>query len=111
LVDDNPQDPRLASLLEYVKSNDRVCPMPVRWAELWQMLPGRQRQGATWVPPQPMIVAEWWSTPSFAKSERLAEYIRYASDHGALADVDRFLRGLVEAEWAHLGEFLSNPIG
>jgi hypothetical protein len=105
------EDPQLTSLLEYVKSNDRVCPMPVRWTELWQMLPDRQRHGSTWVPPQPMIVAEWWSTPSFAKMERLAEQIRYAHEHGGVTEVDRYLRGLPEAEWAHLGEFLTKPAG
>jgi len=99
----------LTLLLEYVKANDRVCPMPVRWSELWQMLPGRTRQGSTWDPPPPLIVKEWWDTPSFAKRDRLAEHIHWAETHGALAEVDRFLRALTESEWAHVGEFLTRP--
>ena len=99
----------LASLQEYVKAEQRVCPMPVRWKELWEMLPGRERRGASWEPPPPLILAEWWSTPSFSKMERLAEHIDYAQAHGVLTDVDRFLRALLEGEWAHLGEFLSPP--
>jgi len=99
----------LAALLEYVKAEDRVCPMPFRWTELWEMLPGRQRSGASWEPPPPLVLAGWWDTPSFAKMERLAEHIRYANAHGVLGEVDRFLRGLPEAEWAHLGEFLTRP--
>lgn len=101
----------LTSLLDFVKANERVCPMPVQWNELWQMLPGRQRHGATWEPPPPLILTAWWDTPSFAKMERLAEHIRYASAHGVLAEVDRFLRALPEAEWAHLNEFLTRPVG
>ncbi len=108
MADENPQ---LTSLLEYAKANERVCPMPIRWSELWQMLPNRQRHGGAWVPAQPMIVTEWWSTPSFAKVDRVAEHIRYAHEQGVLADVDRFLRSLTEAEWAHLGEFLTKPVG
>jgi hypothetical protein len=100
----------VASLLEYVKAEQRVCPMPLRWTELWEMLPGRKRSGSIWEPPPPLILAAWWDTPSFAKAERLAEHINYARDHGVLGDVDRFLRGLTEGEWAHLGEFLSRPI-
>ena len=99
----------LASLQEYVRAKQRVCPMPVRWSELWEMLPGRERRGASWEPPPPPIRGEWWSTPSFSKMERLAEHISYAHAHGVLAEVDRFLRALPEGEWAHLGEFLTPP--
>ena len=83
--------------------------MPVRWTELWEMLPGRQRRGSTWEPAPPLIRGEWWSAPSFAKMERLAEHINYAAVHGVLGEVDRFLRGLPEAEWAHVSEFLTPP--
>ena len=99
----------LGSLLEYVKAEQRVCPMPVRWNELWEMLPGRQRRGSSWEPPPPLILAAWWDTPSFFKMERLAEHITYAHAHGVLAAVDRFLRALPESEWAHLSEFLTKP--
>ncbi len=85
--------------------------MPVRWNELWEMLPGRTRHGSEWQPPPPLILSAWWDTPSFAKSERLAEHIHYAAEHGVLEPVDRFLRGLPEGEWAHLGEFLTKPVG
>jgi hypothetical protein len=104
-------DHGLTSLLEYVKAQDRVCPMPIRWDELWQMLPGRQRQGGTWEPAPPLILGAWWDTPSFAKMERLAEHINYASAHGVLANVDQFLRALPETEWAHVNEFITKPAG
>jgi hypothetical protein len=106
MADDSSQ---LALILEFVKAEQRVCPMPVRWQEMWESLPGRQRRGSSWEPSPPLILGEWWSTPSFAKMERLAEQINYAAGHDALAEVDRFLRALPEAEWAHLGEFLTPP--
>ncbi|MBI4179448.1 nucleotidyltransferase domain-containing protein [bacterium] len=39
------------------------------------------------------------------KIARLAAHIRYADAHGCLAEIDRFLRGLREEEWAHLADF------
>jgi hypothetical protein len=108
MADENPQ---LASLLEYVRAERRVCPMPLQWKELWEMLPGRVRRGMSWEPPPPLVVGEWFSSPSFAKMERLGEHIQYAATHGVLAQVDLFLRGLPEGEWAHLGDFLTPPEG
>ena len=41
----------LEALLEFVRSNRRVCPLPKRWNELWEMLPEsstrRSRLGST----------------------------------------------------------------
>jgi hypothetical protein len=92
----------LNELIEYVSSNGRVCPLPTRWKELWELLPGRKRVGDGWEPPLPLILAAWSSTSAVAKKNRLREHIRYAEEHGALAEVNRFLRALPEAEWAHL---------
>lgn len=95
----------LDDLLEYVQRHGRVCPMPQRWSELWEMLPERTRVGLGREPSPPLILAAWWDTPALLKMARLQEHIRYAETHGVLADVDRFLRGLPENEWAHLGDF------
>jgi len=92
-------------LLEYVGSNGRVCPQPQNWNELWELLPNRRRVGSGWEPPLPLILAAWWTTPALSKMLRLQEHIRYAAEHGAIAQVDAFLRGLAEEEWAHLGDF------
>jgi hypothetical protein len=93
----------LNELMEYVSSDGRVCPLPTRWKELWELLPGRRRVGDGWEPALPLILAAWSSTSASAKMHRLQEHIRYAEEHGALEQVDRFLRALPEAEWAHLG--------
>jgi len=95
----------LNTLLEYVRQDGRVCPMPQRWNELWEMLPSRQRVGGGWEPGVPLILAAWWDTPALSKMMRLEEQICHAQAHGALPEVDRFLRGLPEDEWAHLGDF------
>jgi hypothetical protein len=92
----------LDALLEYVRQNARVCPQPQRWHELWEMLPDHRRVGDGWEPPLPLILAAWWHSSASMKMQRLAEHIRYAYACGHLMDVDRYLRGLSEDDWAHL---------
>ncbi|HVA01195.1 MAG TPA: hypothetical protein VMV34_06000 [Terriglobia bacterium] len=95
----------LNDLLGYVRSNDRVCPQPQKWNELWEMLPERKRVGQGWEPSVPLILAAWWDTPAMLKMLRLQEHIRYADAYGVLTKVDAFLRSLTEQEWAHLEDF------
>lgn len=92
-------------LLEYVRTNGRVCPQPQRWVELWEMLPARRRLGSGWEPAPPLILAACWDTPAILKMLRLEEHIRHAEKHGALGVVEQFLRDLTEDQWAHLGDF------
>jgi hypothetical protein len=94
------------ALLDYVRENGRVCPVPHRWNELWKMLPSRRRVRDGWEPPLPLILAAWRSTPVLMKMMRLEQHIRYAEAQGVLADMDRYLRGLPEEDWAHLVLFL-----
>jgi hypothetical protein len=99
----------LDALLAHVRQNGRVCPIPDRWNELWEMLPARRRVGHGWEPPLPLILAAWWNTPVFMKSLLFQEHIQYAEAHGVLADIDQYLRRLPEQQWAHLGDFTGTP--
>jgi hypothetical protein len=96
----------LEDLLDFVRQNNRICPHPQRWNELWEMLPERRRVGLGWEPALPLILAAWWDTPILLKSARLREHIEYASQHGALDQVNAFLRSLPETEWAHAADFV-----
>ena len=91
-------------LLRYCRHNGRVCPMPSQWSALWEMLPNRRRDGASWRPAPPLILAAWHDTPALLKMLRLEEHIGWADQHGVLAEVDSFLRSLPETEWAHIGD-------
>ena len=94
----------LESLLEYCREAARVCPVPHRWNELWELLPSRERSGAGWEPSPPLILGAWWNTSNLDKMVRFESHVRWADDHGGLADVDEFLRRLPETEWHHLGD-------
>jgi len=95
----------LDALLQHVRDKGRVCPVPRRWHELWEMLPARRRVGHGWEPPLPRILAAWWDTPPLMKMMLLQEHIWYADTHGVLTDIDQYLRRLPEDDWAHLGQF------
>ncbi|MFQ5736169.1 MAG: hypothetical protein ACE5GY_04815 [Thermodesulfobacteriota bacterium] len=94
---------KIDSLIEYVKSEGRVCPMPTYWNELWQMLPDRkQKSSGGWEPPAPLILAAW-AAPALSKMIRLVEHINYAAEYGVLDEVDTYLRSLKPDQWAYGG--------
>ena len=92
-------DPNLASLIAYVQGEGRICPQPQEWNALWEMLPRKERVGAGWNPPLPLILGAWWHTSPQGKQARLREHIEYAADEGILSAVDAFLRGLSRQQW------------
>lgn len=91
----------LDSLIAYCMENGRVCPQPQPWNELWNMLPGKQRNGTGWEPPLPLILAAWSDTPPLSKMLRLSEHLKWAADHGSLDSVGAFVRSLPENQWYH----------
>lgn len=94
----------LDEVLAEVQKNQRVCPQPRKWQQLFDMLPDKQRKGAGWEPALPLILAALWDTPDMSKMVRLREHIEWAASHGYLEEVSLFLRELPEDQWHHLGE-------
>jgi hypothetical protein len=84
--------------------NNRICPQPQKWQQLYELLPNKKRKGAGWEPSLPLILAAWWDTPAMSKILRLREHIEWAAEHGRLEQVHAFLQSLPEEEWHHLGE-------
>lgn len=93
-----------AQLVEYVKANNRACPQPRAWNEVWEMLPGRRRVGGGWEPALPLILAAWWETSGMQKHVRLLEHLEWADKHGCIEGVDTYLRALPESDWHHFGD-------
>jgi hypothetical protein len=89
----------LDALLKYVRENNRVCPMPKYWLQMYEKLPHRDSNE----PAVPLILGGW-DSPALFKMLRLEEHIRYADTQGVLREVDQYLRGLEERAWLHIGE-------
>ena len=77
--------------------------MPMRWKDLYDMLPNTRQIGAGWEPPLPLILAAWYE-PALLKVMRFQEHLQWANEHGALERVDKFLRCLLEEEWFHVND-------
>jgi hypothetical protein len=90
--------------LEEAQKNNRVCPQPRKWDELYKLLPNKMRKGNGWVPSLPLILAAWWDTPAMSKILRLREHIEWAAEHESLDVVFEFMKSLKEEEWFHIGE-------
>ena len=94
----------LKETLEEAQKNNRVCPQPKKWNELYGLLPNKKRKGNGWEPSIPLILAAWWDTPAVPKMLRLREHIEWAHQHGCLDAVYQFLANLKEEEWHHIGD-------
>ncbi|MCX7112834.1 MAG: hypothetical protein NTX45_22490 [Proteobacteria bacterium] len=90
---------KLGSLLSYVEADGRICPQPQRWNELWELLPNKERTGAGWKPPLPLILAAWWHTTDLEKMLRLKAHIEYAAKNGTIDEIDDFIRCLPQVDW------------
>jgi hypothetical protein len=89
------------SLIEYCRDRGRVCPLPMPWHRLVELLANSEH--VTGRPPVPLILAAW-STPALGKMLRLEEQIQWAERRGLLEDAATFLRTLREEDWYHGGE-------
>lgn len=94
------QEITLDAVLVEIRRNNRVCPLPSIWKQLYDALPDKSPQLAT----VPLTSQEWKQTPALQKRTRLREHIEWAAAHGVLKDVHALLAGLPENKWQHMGE-------
>lgn len=95
---------QLTELITFCGGYDRVCPMPDRWDELWEMLPNKARVGGGWEPPLPLILGAWSFSSNYEKIIRFNEHLNYSFESGCLDTVSKFLHSLNEEEWHHLSD-------
>ncbi|MBI2768071.1 MAG: hypothetical protein HYX47_00470 [Burkholderiales bacterium] len=100
-----PQAPqRKATTVEEVilesRRSNRVCPLPARWVQLYEMLPGKTHNQ----PPPPITGPAWRATPSMSKRMCMRDHIEWAGQHGGLDEVMAFLKMLPEEQWHHMGD-------
>jgi len=82
-----------------MKSDGRVRPQPLRWNELWDLLPGRKRVGVGWETPLPRILVAWHHASDAEKRQRLHPHLRWAEKHDVLDQAINFLKSLPAPDW------------
>lgn len=95
-----PKPPTINDAMVEVRRNNRVCPNPARWQQLYEMLPNRTAARPT----PPLVGASWQATPSLSKRMCLREHLAWAETHASLPQVLDFLKQLPEEEWHHMGD-------
>lgn len=91
----------LEDILAEADKNGRVCPLPMKWNELWEKLPNRMRRGSSWEPAPPLILAAWWDSSVLSKKLRFQEHLRWAEKQEVLDKIYEFLKHLEEDQWYH----------
>ena len=85
-----------------VKKNNRVCPLPLKWNAMWEILNKNKGNHDDEELLVPLILAAWGITSNLEKIVRLQSQIRWASKSGCLPEVYEFLVNLNEDDWHHL---------
>lgn len=86
------------SLWEYCTSKSRICPMPMKWNDLFNILKNNNQLSL------PLILNGWEMSSPLEKNFRFKEHIQSASDSNQIVEISNYLRSLKEEDWAHFGE-------
>jgi hypothetical protein len=89
------------ALMVVARRNNRVCPRPAQWSELYQLLDGERYSDLQAPPVQPWL---WGQLSGLQKRLRFRDHVEWAERHGRLGQVAHFIGGLPEAGWVHMGE-------
>ena len=90
----------LAELIGFVTRGGRVCPLPPKWMEMYQLLPRDGAPNGMQNPGLPLILGAWGESHD-SKRTRLASQLRFAAVTGCLDAVGDYLRRLEETDWFH----------
>ena len=94
----------LDELITESRRNNRVCPKPDRWQQLFNMLLEGEPGVSGKMPSPPLIGQAWLATPSLSKRMSFRDHLEWAGAHGGLEIAASFIKQLREDEWYHMGE-------
>lgn len=94
----------LEAAMLVARRNNRVCPRPERWQELYEQLPPRKTLRGTQNPPVPPLGSAWAATPPLTKRLLFREHIEWAEATGSLETVMAYMQSMAETDWLHMGE-------
>ncbi len=103
--------PSLEDAVATIFINERVCPTPIRWNSLYELLCKVAEEKGVDGPLTPLILGAWWHSPPAEKADRLKSHLSWASDHGVLEQALSFLARIPESDWVHVADAPSGKGG
>jgi hypothetical protein len=94
----------LEAVLLEAKRNNRVCPQPANWQQLYQMLTVRSQRDCSGLPSPPPVGTSWLDTPPLTKRSFFRDHVEWAAAHDCIEDMFASLTKLQESHWYHMGE-------
>ena len=88
-----------SSLIEYVQNDHRICPRPMEWQELFELIGGIGPDDAWRIDP-PLVLAAWRMSDA-DKRARFIKHLNWAAENGMLAAADAYTRQLPSVAWHH----------
>jgi hypothetical protein len=92
-----PAEVTLYEVMRIARQDNRVCPQPTKWLELYRILQEHAKGAA--LPAEPLTGSGWASTPAMAKRQCFHEQLDWADKHHCLRPVHDWLQGLMPSEW------------
>lgn len=89
------------TVMQLARQNQRVCPQPAPWQQLYELLLARRREPDAPGPMPVLDAAAWRATPELAKRMCLRSQVEWAAAQGCLGAMHAFLNGLREEDWHH----------
>ena len=89
------------ALMVVARRNNRACPDPQHWIQLYQQLGGGSCAGLQAPPLQPWL---WSQLSGLQRRLRFREHVEWAERHGCIHQVAQFMARLNEGDWVHMGE-------
>ena len=94
----------LEDVLLEARRNNRVCPQPAKWQQLYQMLTVKSQEDSGRQLNPPPVGTAWLETPPLTKRMFFRDHVEWAAAHECIEDVFAFLKRLPEPHWYHMGE-------
>lgn len=89
------------AVMVLARRNNRVCPQPPIWTQLYRLMHGDRFQD---LPPPPVERWVWTKLSDLQKRLRFREHVEWAERHHMLPEFVTFIEGLSEADWVHMGD-------
>ena len=88
-------DETFESLWKYCTDNNRVCPLPDKWNELFNTLRDNGQVDL------PLILNGWEMSSPIEKQLRFEQHIRWAAEKEQLLEVSSLVREIEEKDWLY----------